>query len=126
MSVEQDVIAIIKKKVRIDRSEIGMDDKLLDLGLESLDALELVFDIEEKFNIEIPVNANDANIGGFETVGDVVREVEKLIARKAYFPVHRVVVTGLAAVTPLGHDAASYWAGLKKGEDGIRPVESIP
>jgi nodulation protein E len=40
--------------------------------------------------------------------------------------VHRVVVTGLGAVTPLGHDAASYWAGLKKGEDGIRPVESIP
>jgi acyl carrier protein len=81
--VAQDVIAIIKKKARVDRSEIGMDDKLLDLGLESLDALELVFDIEEKFNIEIPVNANDANIGGFETVGDVVREVEKLIATKA-------------------------------------------
>ena len=81
--VAQDVIAIIKKKARVDRSEIGMDDKLLDLGLESLDALELVFDIEEKFNIEIPVNANDANIGGFETVGDVVRAVEKLVAKKA-------------------------------------------
>jgi nodulation protein E len=40
--------------------------------------------------------------------------------------VHRVVVTGLGAVTPLGHDAASYWAGLKRGEDGIRSVESIP
>jgi nodulation protein E len=40
--------------------------------------------------------------------------------------VHRVVVTGLGAVTPLGHDAASYWAGLKRGEDGVRPVESIP
>ena len=83
MSVEQDVIAIIKKKIRIERSEIGKDDKLQDLGLESLDALELVFDIEEKFNIEIPVNANDANIGGFQTVGDVVREVEKLVAKKA-------------------------------------------
>ena len=39
---------------------------------------------------------------------------------------HRVVVTGLGAVTPLGHDAASYWAGLKRGEDGIRQVELIP
>jgi acyl carrier protein len=83
MSVEQDVIAIIKKKIRVERSEIGVGDKLQDLGLESLDALELVFDIEEKFNIEIPVNANDANIGGFQTVGDVVREVEKLVAKKA-------------------------------------------
>ena len=81
--VAKDVIAIIKKKVRVERSDIAMDDKLQDLGLESLDALELVFDIEEKFNVEIPVNANDANIGGFETVGDVVHEVEKLVAKKA-------------------------------------------
>jgi nodulation protein E len=40
--------------------------------------------------------------------------------------VTRVVVTGLGAVTPLGHDVPSYWAGLKAGEDGIRPVEQIP
>jgi acyl carrier protein len=81
--VAQDVMAIIKKKIRVDRSEIAMTDRLQDLGLESLDALELVFDIEEKFDVEIPVNANDANIGGFETVADVVREVEKLVAKKA-------------------------------------------
>jgi acyl carrier protein len=81
--VAQDVMAIIKKKIRVERDQITMDDKLRDLGLESLDALELVFDIEEKFNVEIPVNANEANIGGFETVADVVREVEKLVAKKA-------------------------------------------
>ena len=81
--VAQDVMAIIKKKIRVERDQIAMDDKLRDLGLESLDALELVFDIEEKFNVEIPVNANEANIGGFETVADVVREVEKLVAKKA-------------------------------------------
>jgi nodulation protein E len=40
--------------------------------------------------------------------------------------VHRVVVTGLGAITPLGHDVASYWDGLKRGADGIRPVELIP
>jgi acyl carrier protein len=81
--VAQDVIAIIKKKIRVERDQITMDDKLRDLGLESLDALELVFDIEEKFNVEIPVNANEANIGGFETVADVVREVDKLVNKKA-------------------------------------------
>jgi acyl carrier protein len=81
--IAQDVIAIIKKKVRVDRTDVATTDRLQDLGLESLDALELVFDIEEKFNIEIPVNANEANIGGFETVADVVREVEKLVAKKA-------------------------------------------
>lgn len=81
--VAADVIAIIKKKIRVEKSEIAMDDKLRDLGLESLDALELVFDLEEKFDIEIPVNANNPQIGGFETVGDVVREIEKMVAKKA-------------------------------------------
>ena len=60
-----------------------MDDRLADLGLESLDALELVFDLEEKFEIEIPVNANDAQIGGFEKVSDVVAAVQKIIDKKA-------------------------------------------
>jgi len=39
--------------------------------------------------------------------------------------VNRVVVTGLGAVTPLGHDVGSYWSELKNGTDGIRPVEVI-
>ena len=83
MSVAADVMSVIKKKIRVDRSEITMDDRLADLGLESLDALELVFDLEEKFEIEIPVNANDAQIGGFEKVSDVVAAVQKIIDQKA-------------------------------------------
>ncbi len=39
---------------------------------------------------------------------------------------HRVVVTGLGAVTPLGLDVPAYWDGLKRGADGIRPVELVP
>ena len=80
--VATDVMSVIKKKIRVDRSEITMDDRLADLGLESLDALELVFDLEEKFDIEIPVNANDAQIGGFERVSDVIAAVQKIIDKK--------------------------------------------
>jgi nodulation protein E len=36
--------------------------------------------------------------------------------------VNRVVVTGLGAVTPLGHTAASYWANLKQGVSGLGPI----
>ena len=36
--------------------------------------------------------------------------------------VNRVVVTGLGAVTPLGHTAATYWANLKQGVNGIGPI----
>lgn len=36
---------------------------------------------------------------------------------------HRVVVTGVGIVSPVGLDAATYWAGLKEGKSGIgRPV----
>ncbi len=34
----------------------------------------------------------------------------------------RVVVTGLGAITPLGHDVASTWAGLCQGRSGIGPI----
>ena len=36
--------------------------------------------------------------------------------------VTRVVVTGLGAITPLGHTATSYWANLKQGVCGIGPI----
>ena len=39
---------------------------------------------------------------------------------------HRVVITGLGAITPLGLDTASFWDGLKSGTNGIRPVEIVP
>lgn len=39
---------------------------------------------------------------------------------------HRVVVTGLGAITPLGHDVASFWEGVRKGLNGVRPVEIVP
>src|SRR3712207_6023055 len=34
-----------------------------------------------------------------------------------------VVVTGLGAVTPLGEDAPSTWAGLLAGKSGVRRLE---
>jgi acyl carrier protein len=75
-----EVIAIIAKKVPGER-QIQMGDNLQDLGLESIDALEMVFDLEEKFGIQIPYNANSA-ASDFATVGDVVKAIEGLVAQK--------------------------------------------
>ena len=38
---------------------------------------------------------------------------------------HRVVVTGLGALTPLGTDAGSSWDGMVKGHSGIKPIISF-
>jgi acyl carrier protein len=81
--VASDVMAIIANKLRGDgRDPVQLTDRLEELGLESLDAVELIFELEEKFDIEIPYNANDSR-PEFDTVGDVVRAVESLVAAKA-------------------------------------------
>jgi 3-oxoacyl-[acyl-carrier-protein] synthase II len=35
---------------------------------------------------------------------------------------HRVVVTGLGAITPIGNTVAEYWEGLITGRNGIAPI----
>jgi acyl carrier protein len=81
--VANEVIAIIAKKKRVEKPNVEISDRLEDLGLESLDAVEMIFDLEEKFDIQIPYNANTNNPRTeFETVGDVVIAVEGLVAQK--------------------------------------------
>jgi len=81
--VASDVIAIIAKKKRVDKPNVELSDRLEELGLESLDAVEMIFDIEEKFDIQVPYNANTNNPRTeFDTVGDVVNAIEKLVAKK--------------------------------------------
>jgi 3-oxoacyl-[acyl-carrier-protein] synthase II len=36
---------------------------------------------------------------------------------------HRAVITGLGAVTPIGNDVESYWEGLRSGRNGIGRVQ---
>ncbi|HKF99295.1 MAG TPA: acyl carrier protein, partial [Xanthobacteraceae bacterium] len=52
--VAADVVSIIAGKLRNERPQIELTDKLEDLGLESLDAVEMIFELEEKFDITIP------------------------------------------------------------------------
>jgi nodulation protein E len=39
---------------------------------------------------------------------------------------HRVVITGMGAVTPLGATAATTWAAMREGRSAIGPIESMP
>lgn len=80
--VAAEVVALIANKIRVERPKIELTDKLEDLGIESIDAVELIFDIEEKFDVQVPYNANNPRTE-FETVGDVVHAVQELVAGKA-------------------------------------------
>jgi acyl carrier protein len=80
--VATDVIAISATKIPGDKNDIKLTDNLQELGLESIDALEMVFDLEEKFGIQIPYNANSAATD-FSTVGDVANAIQKLVDEKS-------------------------------------------
>ncbi|HEU5019741.1 MAG TPA: acyl carrier protein [Pseudolabrys sp.] len=79
--VTNDVIEIIAKKKRVDKPTVEMGDRLEQLGLESLDAVEMIFDLEEKFDIQIPYNANNPRTE-FDTVGEVVKAIQQLVDKK--------------------------------------------
>jgi len=78
--VAAETIAIIAKHAK--GKTVQMTDKLTDLGVESLDVIEMIMELEEKFDIHIPFNANDTEMKDFQTAGDIVGAIEKLVAAK--------------------------------------------
>ena len=65
---------IIAKQLDIDASTITMTSRLIDdLKADSLDIVELIMDLEQKFNIEIP----DEELPKVQTVADIVGYLEK-------------------------------------------------
>ena len=76
----EDVVAIIAKKLPPNKRNLQLTDRLDEIGIDSLMGVELMFDLEEKFDIQIPFNANDAKLE-FETVGEVVEAIKKITGR---------------------------------------------
>jgi acyl carrier protein len=79
--VAADTVAIISKRVPADKRNLNMADRLEDLGIDSFSAVEMIFDLEEKFDVQIPYNSND-NMPELQTVGDVVEAIKKLVSGK--------------------------------------------
>lgn len=64
---------IIAEQLKVDETIITMDTHLMkDLEADSIDAVEIIILIEEKYGIEIP----DEDAEKFQRVGDLVRYVE--------------------------------------------------
>lgn len=80
--VVNDVLDIIAEKGQVERDKLDPSAKLAELNISSLDVVEIVFALEEKFNIEIPFNANNSQLE-FETVGQVVEAVRSHLQEKA-------------------------------------------
>lgn len=74
MSVFDKVKEIIVKELKIEADKVTLDAKLKeDLGADSLDAVEIVMDIEDEFDLEI----DDSAAESVTTVGDLVKAIEQ-------------------------------------------------
>jgi acyl carrier protein len=80
LSAADDIVEMILVRSKYTGGTLQLSEPLDNLGLDSMEVVSLIFDIEEKFNIDIPVNAN-MDIES-KTVGDLIKAVDQLIAAK--------------------------------------------
>ncbi len=73
---------IIAAKAGMEPEAVTRDSVLKDLEIQSLDLAEIIFDLEDTFDIEIELNAASA-WESLKTVGDVVDAVASLVDHKA-------------------------------------------
>jgi acyl carrier protein len=79
-STETAIFDIIAKTCSIERSRITLDSTLKDLDVHSLDAVQVLFEIEDRFNISVPEREDQYSAG---TVRDLIEGVDRLLAEKA-------------------------------------------
>lgn len=83
--VARKIIEIIAEQAMLDPSEIRMEATPEQLGLDSLGLVEIVFAIEESFDISVPFNANEPDKSDFDiaTVAKIIDAVKRLIAEQS-------------------------------------------
>jgi nodulation protein F len=70
---------IIAEKVDGDPQTLSRDTSLSELDIQSLELAEIIFDLEDEFDIEIEMNAASA-WEKLKTVGDVSAAIEALVS----------------------------------------------
>ena len=74
--IESRIIQLVAKTKNLPVSDVRLDSTFDELQIDSLDKINLSFEVEEMFAIEIP----DESLNSLKTVGDVVRGVKGLRA----------------------------------------------
>ena len=73
-SVLERVIDIVAEQLGVDKEKITAETSFVnDLGADSLDTVELVMELEEEFDINIPDDAAEK----IQTVGQAIEYIEK-------------------------------------------------
>ena len=73
--VFEKIAEMLAEKLECDASEIKMETEFSTLGIDSLDVMELLMNLEEAFDTEIDMGENKVN-----TVADLVKLIEEKVA----------------------------------------------
>jgi acyl carrier protein len=77
--IEEGVIDVLKNVSRRAIEPTLASDLVADLGFDSLQVLEVVAELEDRFDISIPLN----DVPTTRTVGQVVAQVASLVAERS-------------------------------------------
>lgn len=82
--IKSRVIQIIAEQAVLDPSDIAPESTLESLGIDSLGLVELIFSIEEAFDISIPFNANEPEKSDFDisSVASIIAGIEALVTEQ--------------------------------------------
>jgi acyl carrier protein len=69
------ILEIIAETQRKDLSQVTIDSTFEELGIDSMDGVNIVFAIENEFNINVP----DEQVKSIRSVRDIVNGVEQLV-----------------------------------------------
>jgi acyl carrier protein len=72
----QKVIAVIASVKRVPAESVSLDSTFEELGIDSLDGMNILFELENEFDINIP----DEQAHSIRSVREMVEGVEKLAA----------------------------------------------
>jgi acyl carrier protein len=80
VSVEQRVIEIVCEHLAVPKDKVNRTTRFIeDIGADSLDIVELVMELEEEFDTQIPEDQADK----IKTVGEAIDYIETKLKEKA-------------------------------------------
>jgi acyl carrier protein len=77
-TVQERVIRVFAEFKKVGSDEIGMETTFEELGFDSLDGLNLIFELEEEFDVMIP----DDQVTSMKSVSEAVLGIETLLSEK--------------------------------------------
>ena len=72
--LKEKIFDIVAREARMDRDSLSLDTEVSEI--ESLDLVQIIFAIEDEFDISVPQDDDDFRL---ETLRDVVNGVESLV-----------------------------------------------